>query len=61
MGISLRQQSIKGGLEKIDCQLPTYYQCGGGGVGSVNDERSLERNRKPRMKNDSYFDAPCCS
>ena len=33
MGVSLRQQSIKGGLEKIDCQLPTYYQCGGGGGG----------------------------
>ena len=40
-GISLRQQSIKRRLEKIDCQRA--------GGGSVNDERSLERNRRPRM------------
>ena len=39
--ISLRQQSIKRRLEKIDCQRA--------GGGSVNDERSLERNRRPRM------------
>lgn len=35
------QQSIKRRLEKIDCQRA--------GGGSVNDERSLERNRRPRM------------
>lgn len=40
-GISLRQQSIKRRLEKVDCQRA--------GGGSVNDERSLERNRRPRM------------
>ena len=40
-GISLRQQSIKRRLEKIDCQRA--------GGRSVNDERSLERNRRPRM------------